>query len=51
MPAGSAAALICDPGAFIDYLVERAEDHGLFRKAIDRARTRYVPGHVLADVD
>ena len=43
MPAGSAAALICDTGALIDYLVEGAPDHGLFRKAIDQARTRYVP--------
>lgn len=51
MPAGSAAALICDTGALIDYLVERAPDHRLFRDAIDRARTRYVPGLVLAEVD
>jgi hypothetical protein len=45
------AALICDTGALIDYLVESAPDHGLFRDAIDRARTRYVPGLVLAEVD
>lgn len=51
MPAGSAAALICDTGALIDYLVESAPDHGPFRKAIDQARTRYVPGLVLAEVD
>ena len=51
MPAGSAAALICDTGALIDYLVESAPDHRLFRKAIDQARTRYVPGLVLAEVD
>ena len=51
MAAGSAAALICDTGALIDYLVESAPDHGLFRKAIDQARTRYVPGLVLAEVD
>lgn len=51
MPAGSAAALICDTGALIDYLVESAPDHRLFRKAIDHARTRYVPGLVLAEVD
>ena len=51
MPAGSAAALICDTGALIDYLVEGAPDHKLFRHAIDRARTRYVPGLVLAEVD
>lgn len=51
MPAGSAAALICDTGALIDYLVERAPDHRRFRDAIDQARTRYVPGLVLAEVD
>jgi predicted nucleic acid-binding protein len=51
VPAGSAAALICDTGALIDYLVESAPDHRLFRNAIDRARTRYVPGLVLAEVD
>lgn len=51
MPAGNAAALICDTGALIDYLVESAPDHEQFRKAIDQARTRYVPGLVLADFD
>lgn len=51
MAAGSSAALICDTGALIDYLVESAPDHGLFHDAIDRARTRYVPGLVLAEVD
>jgi predicted nucleic acid-binding protein len=51
VPAGSAAALICDTGALIDYLVENAPDHRLFRNAIDQARTRYVPGLVLAEVD
>lgn len=51
MPVGSAAALICDTGALIDYLVESAPDHELFRHAIDQARTRYVPGLVLAEVD
>ena len=51
MPAGSAAALICDTGALIDYLVQSAPDHGRFREAIDRAGTRYVPGLVLAEVD
>ena len=50
MAAGS-AALICDTGALLDYLVESAPDHGLFRNAIDQARTRYVPGLVLAEVD
>jgi predicted nucleic acid-binding protein len=51
VPAGSAAALICDTGALIDYFVESAPDHQSFRKAIDQARTRYVPGLVLAEVD
>ena len=51
MPAGSTAALICDTGALLDYLVGSAPDHGRFRDAIDRARTRYVPGLVLAEVD
>jgi hypothetical protein len=51
VPTRSAAALICDTGGLIDYLVETALDHGLFRKAIDQARTRYVPGLVLAEVD
>jgi len=51
VPAGSAAALICDTGALIDYLVESAPDHRLFRNAIDQARTRYIPGLVLAEVD
>ncbi len=51
MPAGNAAALICDTGALIDYLVESASDHRRFRDAIDQARTRYIPGLVLAEVD
>jgi predicted nucleic acid-binding protein len=51
VPAGNAAALICDTGALIEYLVESAPDHGRFRDVIDRARTRYVPGLVLAEVD
>jgi uncharacterized protein len=51
VPAGKAAALICDTGALIDYLVESAPDHGRFRDAIDQARARYVPGLVLAEVD
>jgi predicted nucleic acid-binding protein len=49
--AGSTAALICDTGALIDYLVESAPDHELFRQAIDQARTRFVPALVLAEVD
>jgi predicted nucleic acid-binding protein len=51
VPAGNAAAIICDTGALIDYLVESAPDHRRFRDAIDQARTRYVPGLVLAEVD
>ena len=47
--AGSNAALICDTGALLDYLVEDAPDHRLFRSAIDRARARYVPALVLAE--
>ena len=44
-------ALLCDTGAILDYLVEIAPDHDAFRDAIDGARTRYVPGLVLAEVD
>ena len=51
MDVASTAALICDTGALLDYLVESAPDHERFRKAIDRARTRYLPGLVLAEVD
>ncbi len=47
----SAPALICDTGALLDYLDAGARDHRLFRKAIDQARARYVPGLVLAEVD
>lgn len=49
--AESTAALICDTSALVDYLVRTAPDHTAFRTAIDRARTRYVPGLVLAEVD
>jgi predicted nucleic acid-binding protein len=45
------AALICDTSGLLDYLTEDAPDHEQFRRAIDRARTRYVPGLVLAEVD
>jgi hypothetical protein len=45
------AALICDTGALLDFLVEGSTDHERFRHAIDGARTRYVPGLVLAEVD
>lgn len=51
MAAGSTAALLCDTGALLDYLVKGASDHERFRLVIDRARTRYVPGLVLAEVD
>jgi predicted nucleic acid-binding protein len=47
----STAALICDTGALLDYIVKGARDHRRFREAIDRARTRYVPGLVLAEID
>ena len=47
----STAALICDTGALLDYLVEGATDHERFRVGIERARTRYLPGLVLAEVD
>jgi len=45
------AALICDTDALLDYLVSSAPDHERFRVAIDRARTRYIPGLVLAELD
>jgi hypothetical protein len=47
----SSAALICDTGALLDYLVVAAPDHAAFREVIDRARTRFVPGLVLSEVD
>ncbi len=47
----STPALLCDTGALLDYLVATAPDHRAFRDAIDRSRTRYVPGLVLAEVD
>jgi predicted nucleic acid-binding protein len=47
----STPALLCDTGAILDYLVAGAPDHSAFRTAIDAARTRYVPGLVLAEVD
>jgi predicted nucleic acid-binding protein len=48
---GSTRALICDTSALLDYLVESAPDHRLFRNAIEQARARYVPGLVLAELD
>ncbi len=47
----STAALLCDTGALLDYLVTTAPDHRAFRDAIDGSRTRYVPGLVLAEID
>jgi predicted nucleic acid-binding protein len=47
----SDAAILCDTGALLDHLVAEAPDHTAFRQAIERARTRYVPGLVLAEVD
>jgi predicted nucleic acid-binding protein len=49
--AAASSALICDTGALLDYLVATAPDHKRFRAAIDRARTRYVPALVLAELD
>lgn len=43
--------MLCDTGALLDYLAITAPDHRAFRDAIDAARTRYVPGLVLAEVD
>jgi predicted nucleic acid-binding protein len=47
----STAAVICDTGALLDYVVASAPDHRPFRDAIDRSRARYVPGLVLAEVE
>ncbi len=47
----TAAALLCDTGALLSYLDARAADHRIYRKSIDEARARYVPGLVLAEVD
>lgn len=47
----SSAALLCDTSALLDYLVLGSPDHAAFREAIDCARTRYVPGLVLSEVD
>lgn len=47
----STPALLCDTGALLDYLDADAADHLAFRKTIDEARTRYVPGLVLSEVD
>ena len=47
----SPAALLCDTGALLDYLVTGSPDHRAFREAIDGARARFVPGLVLAELD
>jgi len=47
----TASALLCDTGALLDYLSRAAPDHAAFRRAIDGAGTRYVPGLVLAELD
>jgi predicted nucleic acid-binding protein len=46
-----APPLLCDTGALLDYVNATSPDHQAFRKAIDDATTRYVPGLVLAEVD
>ena len=46
-----APALLCDTGALLDYLCLAAPEHAVFRRAIDAAGTRYVPGLVLAELD
>jgi predicted nucleic acid-binding protein len=51
MQASPSAVQWSGPPALIDYLVESAPDRERFRKAIDQALTRYVPGLVLAEVD
>lgn len=51
MATSSTPALLCDTGALLDYLVRGSPDHAAFREAIDRARARYVPGLVLAELD
>ncbi len=47
----SSAALLCDTGALLDYLAAAAPDHRAFRQAINEARTRFVPGLALAELD
>lgn len=44
-------ALVCDTSALLDYLSRAAPDHAAFRRAIDEAVARYVPGLVLAELD
>ena len=47
----SRPAILCDTGALLSYLDARAPDHRVYRRAIDDARARFVPGLVLAEVD
>ncbi len=47
----TAAAILCDTGALLSYLDARAPDHRTYRKRIDEARARYVPGLVLSELD
>jgi hypothetical protein len=44
-------AIVCDTGALLSYLDPRAPDHRAYRKNIDDARARFVPGLVLAELD
>ena len=44
-------ALICDTGALFDYLIESSPDHLAFRRAVDAAQARYIPGLVLSELD
>ncbi len=46
----TAPAILCDTGALLSYLDARAPDHRIYRKRIDEARARYVPGLVLAEL-
>jgi predicted nucleic acid-binding protein len=47
----TAAAVLCDTGALLSYLDGLSPDHRIYRKRIDEARARYVPGLVLAELD
>ena len=46
-----APAILCDTGALLSYLDARAPDHRVYRKRIDEAVARFVPGLVLAELD
>jgi predicted nucleic acid-binding protein len=47
----TAPAILCDTGALLSYLDARAPDHRAYRRGIDEARARFVPGLVLAELD